>query len=81
MDLSQLRQIPLFASIDDDTLEQIAPFVREFTVPAGETVLKEGDFAYEFMAIYEGEADVLRGGERIAGLMAGDYFGEAGVLD
>ncbi|MDX6691502.1 MAG: family transcriptional regulator, cyclic receptor protein [Solirubrobacteraceae bacterium] len=81
MDLNHLRAIPLFASIDEEALRAIAPFVREFTVPAGATVLKEGDFAYELMAIFEGEADVVRAGDRVATLGPGEYFGEVAVLE
>lgn len=71
----------MFASLSDEALLGIAPFVVESTVPAGTVVLKEGDFAYEFMAIQEGEADVLRGDERVGTLGPGDFFGEIAVLD
>ena len=81
MDLDRLREIPVFASLADEALLGIAPFVVESTVPAGTVVLREGDFAYDFMAIHEGEADVLRGELRIGTLGPGDFFGEIGVLD
>lgn len=81
MDHDRLREIPVFASLPDEALLGIAPFVAETTVPAGAVVLKEGDFAYEFMAIQEGEADVLRGDVRVGTLGPGDFFGEIAVLD
>lgn len=81
MDLHCLREIAVFASLDDEALRGIAPFVRESTVPAGSHVIREGDFAYEFMAIQEGEADVLRGDVPVATLGPGDFFGEIAVLD
>jgi CRP-like cAMP-binding protein len=81
LDPDRLREIPLFASLSDEALLGIAPFVRESSVPAGSVVLKEGDFAYELMAIQEGEADVLRGHRRVATLGPGDFFGEIAVLD
>lgn len=81
MDPDRLRAIPIFASLDDDTLRGIATFATESSVPAGKHLVKEGDYAYEFMAIEEGEADVMRGGEKVATLRAGDFFGEIAVLE
>ncbi len=81
MDPERLKAIPVFASLDDDTLRGIATFATETSVPAGKHLVKEGDYAYEFMAIEEGEAEVLRGGERVATLGQGDFFGEIAVLE
>ena len=44
-------------------------------------LVREGDFSYEFMAIEEGEAEVTRGGEHVADLGPGDFFGEMGLLE
>lgn len=81
MDPDRLRAIPLFASLDDETLRGIATFATETSVPAGKHLLNEGDYAYEFMAIEEGEAEVVRGGERLALLGPGDFFGEIALLE
>ncbi|MGH2839887.1 MAG: cyclic nucleotide-binding domain-containing protein [Solirubrobacteraceae bacterium] len=81
MDPDRLRAIPVFASLDDETLQGIATFATETSVPAGKHLVKEGDYAYEFMAIEEGEAEVLRHGEHVAKLGPGDFFGEIGVLE
>jgi len=81
MDPERLRAIPVFASLDDETLRGIATFATESSVPAGKHLVKEGDYAYEFMAIEEGQADVMRGGEKVATLGAGDFFGEIAVLE
>ena len=81
MDPDRLRAIPVFASLDDETLRGVATFATESSVPAGKHLVKEGDYAYEFMAIEEGEADVVRGGEKVATLGPGDFFGEIAVLE
>jgi CRP/FNR family transcriptional regulator, cyclic AMP receptor protein len=81
MDPDRLRAIPVFASLDSETLRGIATFATESSVPAGKHLVKEGDYAYEFMAIEEGEADVVRGGEKVATLGPGDIFGEMAVLE
>jgi CRP/FNR family transcriptional regulator, cyclic AMP receptor protein len=81
MDPQRLKAIPVFASLDDETLKGIATFATETSVPAGKHLVKEGDYAYEFMAIEEGEAEVTRNGEHVATLGPGDFFGEIGVLE
>jgi CRP/FNR family transcriptional regulator, cyclic AMP receptor protein len=81
MDPERLKAIPIFASLDDETLKGIATFATETSVAAGKHLVKEGDYAYEFMAIEEGEADVIRNGEHVATLGPGDFFGEIGVLE
>ena len=43
--------------------------------------MKEGDYSVELIAIEEGTADVLPGGEKIATLKAGDLIGEMGLLE
>ncbi|MEA2131880.1 MAG: family transcriptional regulator, cyclic receptor protein [Solirubrobacteraceae bacterium] len=81
MDPERLKAIPVFASLDEETLRGIATFATETSVPAGKHLLNEGDYAYEFMAIEEGQAEVVRGGERVATLGPGDFFGEIAVLE
>ncbi len=81
MDPDRLRAIPVFASLDDETLASIATFATQSSVPAGKRLVKEGDYAYELMAIEEGEADVFRGEEKVGSLGPGDFFGEIAVLE
>jgi CRP/FNR family cyclic AMP-dependent transcriptional regulator len=81
MEVERLKAIPLFAEVSDDELFTIAPFAEEARVEAGEVLAKEGQFAYQFMAIEEGEAEVTRGGEHLADLGTGDFFGEIGLLE
>ena len=81
MDASRLKSIPLFEEVGDEELAQIAPFATEVSVEEGRELVREGDFSYEFMAIEEGEAEVSRGGEHVANLGPGDFFGEMGLLE
>jgi CRP/FNR family transcriptional regulator, cyclic AMP receptor protein len=78
---SRLKSIPLFQTISDDELSEIAPFAEEASVEAGTQLVREGDFSYEFFAIEDGQAEVTRGGEHLADLGPGDFFGEIGVLE
>ena len=81
MDASRLKSIPLFEEVGDEELAQIAPFAQEVSVEQGKVLVREGDFSYEFMAIEDGEAEVTRGGEHVADLGSGDFFGEMGLLE
>ena len=81
MDPSRVKAIPLFQSIPEDEAKQIATFAGEQSVEEGKHLVDEGDFSWEFMAIEEGEAEVLRGGEHVADLGPGDFFGEMGLLE
>jgi CRP-like cAMP-binding protein len=81
METERLKSIKLFESVPDDELAAIAPFAEERGVESGTTLVKEGQFSYEFMAIEEGTAEVTRGGEHVADLGPGDFFGEIGLLE
>jgi CRP/FNR family cyclic AMP-dependent transcriptional regulator len=81
LDATRLKSIPLFEEVGDEELAQIAPFAREVSVEGGKVLVREGDFSYEFMAIEEGEAEVTRGGDHVADLGPGDFFGEMGLLE
>ena len=81
MEQDRLRSIPLFKDVPDDELSRIAPFADEVQVDSGTTLVREGDFSYDFFAIEEGEAEVTRSGEHVADLGPGDFFGEIGLLE
>jgi CRP/FNR family cyclic AMP-dependent transcriptional regulator len=81
LDPSRLKSIPLFKDIPDEELRAIATFADETSVPEGKHLVDEGDYSYEFMAIEEGTAEVLRDGQHVADLGPGDYFGEMGLLE
>jgi CRP/FNR family cyclic AMP-dependent transcriptional regulator len=81
LDTNRLKSLPLFEGVSDEELEKIAPFLSEVSVSEGKVLVQEGDYAYEFMAIEEGEAEVRRGEQVLAVLGAGDFFGEMGLID
>ena len=81
MDATQLKRIRIFEDVPDEDLKVITTFATSDEVPEGTVIVKEGDFANEFMAIEEGTAKVTRGGEEVAQLGAGDIFGEISLLE
>ena len=81
MDPSRLKSISLFTEMPEDALREIATFADEQSVSEGKHLVDEGDYSYEFMAIEEGTAEVLREGQHVADLGPGDFFGEIGLLE
>ena len=81
MDPGRLKAIPLFQTVSDEALAEIATFAQEVSVESARELVREGDYSYEFMAIEEGAAEVTRGGEHVADLGPGDFFGEVGLLE
>jgi len=75
-----LKQVPLFASLDDRELEQIAATMRERRFAAGTTVTEEGAGGAGFFVIESGEADVTVEGNPRGSIRPGDYFGEIALL-
>lgn len=78
--VERIAGIPLFAALANDERERVASVSRSLHLQAGEVVVNEGEFAFDFYALTGGAADVMRDGERIATLAPGDVFGEMGVV-
>ena len=77
----RLAEIPLFASLSKRERAQVARAADEVQVPEGKRLVEQGRFAYEFVAIEEGTADVVQDGKTIRQLGPGDFFGEIGLLE
>ena len=83
---ARLRSIPLFAQLDDASLEQLATqFVTE-RYDAGQTVIREGEFGDKFYIIVRGKISVTVSGPdkqpvQVATMQDGDYFGEIALLE
>ena len=81
MDPENLRAVPLFASMSEPDLRRIATFATEDSAPEGATLMREGDYSNDMVAIESGTADVVKDGRTIGSLGPGDVFGEIGVIE
>jgi CRP-like cAMP-binding protein len=81
MDPARLKKIPVFADLCEDELRNVAQLAAEVSVEAGKELVREGDYAYDVLAIEEGTARVERHGRTVAELGPGDVVGEMGVLE
>jgi CRP-like cAMP-binding protein len=79
--VDQLRQVPLFSSLDDKGLAQVLDLGREVVHQAGQAVVETDHGGVGFHLIIGGQADVQVGGVSVTTFGPGDYFGEMSVLD
>jgi cAMP-binding proteins - catabolite gene activator and regulatory subunit of cAMP-dependent protein kinases len=76
-----LARTRLFAGVDAAGLERIAARITELDVPADRVIARQGEIGTGFFIVVSGAVRVVRDGETIAQLGAGDFFGELSVLD
>lgn len=80
-----LQRMPVFGTVDEQTLAFILEQTRDFTVAEGEFFFREGAEATSFMVLESGSVEILRanGGDqiRIANLGPGDCFGEMALIE
>ena len=80
-DPSALKQVPLFAELDNRQLKKLAALFRERTVGSGTQVTKEGEMSgVGFFVVTGGEAAVNVGGKDVKTIGAGDHFGELALV-
>jgi CRP-like cAMP-binding protein len=81
VDVSALKNTPLFAEVPEEALAKVATFATLESVAAGKTIIREGGFSNDFDVIEDGTVKVEREGEQLAELGPGDVFGEQGLLE
>ena len=85
IDVGILREVPLFKDLDESYLREISDIFITERVPAGRTVIEEGDEGTRFYIIIHGMVAVTATDDegrshRVAILDDGDYFGEIALL-
>ena len=76
-----LAGCPLFKGIDPDGLRLLAELATPVDFPAGHVIARQGEIGTGFFVIVSGLVRVVRDGEVVARLGAGEFFGELSVLD
>ncbi len=80
-----LATVPLFSTLDSETLERISAFAFRRTFAAGERILEEGRTANGLFVVVNGRVDIVKGidgptPDVIATLGAGEPIGEMEIL-
>jgi putative peptide zinc metalloprotease protein len=78
--MSELRELPAYAHLGSAGLARVLNHGSWITVPPGEHIVEQDAEGDAFYTIRSGHADVIRDGELIGTLGAGDHFGEAALL-
>jgi CRP/FNR family cyclic AMP-dependent transcriptional regulator len=76
-----LQGVALFEGVGPESRAAIAALATEVEFPAGRPIARQGEIGSGFFLILAGAVHVVRDGEVLAHLGAGDFFGELSVLD
>ncbi len=79
--VSLLKSTPIFAQVNEETLEAMLKSTIEKTVQAGTKIVEQGKEGIGFYLILEGKAEVVAEGKKLAELEAGNFFGELSCID
>ena len=77
---AELERIPLFASLSESQLEELAEWFEVKSAVAETRLIDEGTGGYSFFALADGQARVTTDDNEIATLNPGDCFGERALL-
>ena len=76
-----LGTVPLLSGLDKKQRERMARDFKERSVPAGTTIIRQGDdHGMGFFVVSAGEAIVTVDGNEVARLGPGSYFGEVALI-
>lgn len=80
-----LRRVPLFVTVTDEELDNIANHLKLERYPAGEVIIREGEIGDKFFILERGKATVWRLDEnqveqKIDEKGPGQYFGEVALV-
>ncbi len=84
--IDSLKQVPLFKSLPERSLEIIAGLIAEETSEAGMEIIKEGDDSDRLFILVEGTVEVVKGYLQENATALGFYdpisaVGEVGLID
>jgi CRP-like cAMP-binding protein len=80
-DVTALREVPIFSTLDDKALAQLARMFQDDVYAPGQEIAAEGRTGLDFFFLIEsGTASVSRDGQVINTLGPGDWFGELALI-
>jgi hypothetical protein len=80
VDVALLQRIAMLRPLPQVTIEQLAARLTRVQLPAGASVLEQGDEGDDFYVIERGRAEVVLDGQSIRALGPGECFGEIALV-
>lgn len=77
----QLASVPLLAGLNTRIRHRLAETGKRRTYAADEEIVREGSTGTALYIVLSGTARVVRGGEAIGEVKAGDFFGELALIE
>ena len=78
--VERLKTVPIFSSTSQKQRKNLASLGKVLKWKAGSTPITEGSKGAAFFLILEGSAEVVKGGDRVAVVHAGQFVGELALL-
>lgn len=79
--LIALKEIPLFSELDVFTLQQIQKISAYQKIPAGKTIITEGEEGDSLYVVIRGRVGVYKGETKVNEIGAGGLLGEMAVIE
>jgi len=79
--LAILRSVPLFADLDERSLQAVAILAHEVTFKAGDVLMVEGEAGEAFYVIIDGTVRIEAGDRTIRSMTSGGFLGEIALVD
>jgi CRP/FNR family transcriptional regulator, cyclic AMP receptor protein len=79
--LAILRGVPLFADLDERSLQAVAILSHEVAFNAGEVLMVEGEVGDAFYVIVDGTVRIETGDRTIRSMTSGGFLGEIALVD
>ena len=76
-----LAALPLFASLDEDQVQEVARWFEPRSVSAGTELVGQGASGYSVFVLTDGQAVVAVDDTTVAWLGPGDFFGEGAIVN
>ena len=79
--LEVLRRVPLFADLDDRSLQAIAVLAREERHPVGDILMLAGEPGDAFYVLVDGTVRIERDGRALRSIGPGGFLGEIALVE
>lgn len=79
--LQRLSEVSVFRALSRKDLEVLGRAADTVSAPAGTVLVREGQTGREFYVVLDGEVAVTVGGDEVAALGTGEWFGELALID